>query len=379
VEFLRWFAGALFTGCLVITSCGPPEPLKFEIDRAYCSWESSGGDPGRTSHVNHPTPDQPRLLWSIEFKPSLYMQPVAAYGFLLIPAIDKRVYVISANNGSSVAEIRFRDVILAPLALADSTVAINVGGDKLVVGNWVNRILDWQAELDGSPLEPVIFDHLIYWLDGGDYLRCFDLKEGKRVWDEKLTGRYFAPPTVSSEGLVVAAFDGRIECFDPFSGKRNWELKCQGRFENPPVIIEDYLFVVSTSGRVEKIGLKNGIRIWESDLRCPVYAPLATDGQGVFVGTNNRLAIRLDSSSGRITWEENIGGPIKAGPVITGDLAIFVSIDHNAYFMDKTSGEIRHVFETQGMLTSRPVVCDDRVIIAGEDNHLYCIQISKDE
>ena len=379
MEFLKRFPGGLLTGCLFLLCCGPPRPIEIDAERISCSWQNSGGDPGRASFVNFPTPDQPRLLWSVEFESSLYMQPTAALGFLLVPTIDKRVHVISANKGTSVAEIKFRDVIMAPLALDDSMMAINLEGNKLVVGNWVNQMFDWQADLEGSSLEPLIFDKAILWLDGENYLRCFDLKEGKRIWDEKLDGNYAAPPAASAEGFVVAASDGKIECFDPENGNRIWQSESQGRFRNPPVIVDGYVLVASTGGHLEKISIADGRRIWQSDLRSPVYAPIASDGQGVFVGTNNRMAVRLDFSSGKIDWETSINGPIKAGPVITSDLAVFVSIDHNAYFLDKVTGEVRYVFETEGMLTMRPVVCDDKVYIAGEDDHLYCLQLSKEE
>ncbi len=379
MELLRRFAGAVCAGSLIVISCGAPEPIELDARRPYCSWQSSGGDPGRSSFINRPTPDQPRLLWSVELGSSFYLQPTAALGFILVPGIDKKVRIISTNNGSSVAEIKFRDMIVAPLVLEDSMIAINLEGDKLIVGNWVSRMLEWQAELEGSSLEPVIFNDMIYWMDGGDYLRCFDLKEGKRVWDAELSGRYAAPPTCSPRGLVILASDGEIDCFDPENGTKIWQLDRPGKFKNPPVIFDDHILIATTRGRIEKIGIADGRRIWQCDLRSPVYAPLATDGQAVFVGTNNRLAIRIDFLTGRIVWKKNLDGPIKAGPVLTGNLAIYVSIDHNAYFLDKVSGETRHVFETGGMLTSRPIVCDDKVYIASEDSHVYCFQLSKDE
>ncbi len=379
MEFLKRLSLSALAGWSCFTSCNPPKPITLDDSFDSCSWEQGGGGPGRSSFADFPTPDQPRLLWKAEFKYRLNIEPTAALGAILIPTPDKILHIISANNGSGFAEIKFRDAILTPAVLADSIAVINSGGERLMIENWVTQEIDWEAELKGSSVEPLVFNNMLYWLDGMDYLRCFDIAEGKRIWDERIKGAVFAPPVACSLGVIILPENGLIECFDPHTGIRIWSFATQARLKSTPLIIDDQLLFASVDGQVARIGMRDGNLIWHKDLHLPIWAPLATDGEGIFFGTNNRLIIRLDFNSGEIDWKREIGGPVKAGPTVTGNSVIFVSVDHKAYFVDKISGQIRFVYETDGMLTTRPLVCGDRVFIAGEDKNLYCFKLSRDE
>ncbi len=379
MEFLRPLSLIALAGCFCLTSCSPPEPIILDDSSDSCSWEQEGGGPGRSAFGNFPTPDQPRLLWKTEFKSRLNIEPTAVLGAILIPTPDKKLHIISANNGSGFAEIKFREAILTPAVLTDSIAVINLGGDRLMVKNWVTQKIEWEAELAGSSIGPLVFNNMLYWLDGMNYLRCFDLAEGKRIWDERIKGAVIVSPLACSLGVIILPENGLIECFDLYTGIRIWSFATRARLKSTPLIIDDQLLFASVDGQVTRVRMKDGNLIWHRDLHLPVWAPLASDGEGVFIGTNNRFIMRLNFNSGEVDWKREIGGPIKAGPAVTGNSVIFVSIDHRVYFVDKISGEIRFIYETGGMLTTRPLVCRDRVFIAGEDKSFYCFRLSKDE
>lgn len=379
MEFLKRLSLIALTGCLCLISCNPPEPITLADSFDSCSWEQGGGDPGRSSFADSPASDQPRLLWKAEFKYRLNIEPTATLGAILVPTSDKKLHIISANNGSGFAEIKLRDAILTPAVLADSIAAINLGGERLMVENWVTQQEGWEAELEGSSVEPLIFDNMLYWLDGMDYLRCFDIAEGKRIWDERITSAVLAPPAACSLGVIIFSENGLMECFDPHTGKRIWSFATQAKLRSTALIVDDQLLFASIDGQVARVRMKDGNLVWHKDLHLPIRAPLASDGQGIFIGTNNRLILRLDFDSGEMDWKGEIGGPVKAGPTIVGNTVVFVSLDHKAYFVDKISGQVHFVYETDGMLTTRPLACGNRVYIAGEDKNLYCFKLSGDE
>ena len=379
MEFLKQFSFSALAGWFCLTSCGPPEPFTIDESSDSCSWQQGGGGPGRSAFVKFSTPDEPRLLWKTKFTSRLNIEPTAALGAILIPTPDKKLHIILANNGSGFAEIKFREAILSPAILADSIAVINLGGDRLMVENWMTQEIKWEVELAGSSIEPLVFNNKLYWSDGMRYLRCFELAGGKRIWDERIKGAIIAPPLACSLGVIVFPDDGVVECFDPDTGVRLWSFAARGRLRGASLIIDDQLLFATVDGQVTRVRMKDGNLIWNRDLHLPVLAPPASDGDGVFIGTNNRFIIRLDFDSGEVDWKREIGGPIKAGPTVTGNSVIFVSIDHKVYFVDKISGEIRYIYETGGMLTTRPLACRDKVFIAGEDKNLYCFQLSRGE
>jgi outer membrane protein assembly factor BamB len=358
---------------MCLHSCGPKKPLV--IDDQYGPFSKAGSLYGIENLVDSTGVFRLDILWKKELRFPISQDISIAFDFLLIPSPDKKLNIISANNGAGFAEIKFREPIMAPVVAVDSLAVLNIGGEKLLVENWVSGEIKWEAELGGAFVKPLVRAGKLFWLDGLGYLRCFDIDEGKRIWDYRMDGTIITSPSANSQGIVVSTDNGRIRCFDPDSGISLWTFDSNGGIRHPPLIVDDHLFFITANGIVGRLKMVNGESEWISDLHLPVFAPLASDGPGLFIGTNSRQLIRLDSATGEMIWKTRIDGPVKAAPVILGRLAVFASLDHNVYFVDKHTGKIEFVYETGGMITSNPVVRNDRLYLGGEDQHLYCFQI----
>jgi len=360
-------------------SCGPPKPINLNELVDPCQIAMDGQDSRSPDLIDIESHNYPRLLWKKSYRCSFDIEPTAASGVLLIPIPENKVYLISANNGRQLAEIKFREPIVAPIVTADSLAVMNVGGTRLIVANWVTRKISWEAELDGAFAKPLIFENMLIWLDGMNYLRCFDVFEGKRIWDLRLDSPVYTVYEINSFGVVLFADDGLIECFDPRTGSRLWSFQAGARIKGEPAFFEDQLLLSTVDGMVARIGMQDGGLVWMRDLKSVVYGGPAADGSGVYLGTNDRRLVRFDYETGDILWEIKVEGPIKAGPSISDKIVIFVSLDHKAYFVDKLSGKILLAFESDGMLTTTPLVCGNRAYIAGEDMFLYCFELRAGE
>ncbi len=356
---------------LCLLSCSPPEPVYIRGQADPCSTGSAAVGNG----INL----SPKLIWKKDLKDSVDPDPGISLGAILLPLPENKLRIVSANNGSQYAEIRFREPIINSIVTADTLTVLNTGGKRLLVLNWLNKEVLWEAELEGSSVNPSVYKNRLLWIDGLRYLRCFDIFEGKRIWDRKLNNVDFTVSEVCSLGVAIFADNGLIECFDLERGERKWSFDAGARIKGDPVIFEDQLFFSTIDGMVARIEMRNGELVWMTDLRSPVFGGLACDGSGIYLGTNNRFMIRLDYDSGDIDWKLEAGGPIKTNPVLIDRFVVFVGLDHKAYFIDKASGKIILAYETDGMITVRPVVCGNRVFIASEDNNLYCFQLTGEE
>ena len=377
MEFLTKYFLVTGAAGLCLLSCGPPKPINLEDFADYCtiiSRHSPSAGLSETDTVRHIIP---QLLWKRDLRYSIFLDPSINLGFLFIPVPDNKLYLISAKDGSDYAEIKFRGPIMAPVIVADSLAILNIGGKKLLVENWVTQKTIWEAELEGDFTKPSIVDGMLFWLDAMNYMRCFDVVEGKRIWDMKLSRPAYTVLEADSLGAVVFADDGLIECYDPKTGVRLWSFDAGTRIKSAPAVSGDRLILATVDGTVACLNMKNGELEWMREMRSAVLGSLAADAIGVYLGTNDRFLKKLDLLTGEVVWEIKTDGPIKAGPGLTDDLAIFASLDHKVYFVDKLTGKTVLAYETGGMLTTKPVVCGNRVFIAGEDEFLYCFGLQE--
>jgi outer membrane protein assembly factor BamB len=288
------------------------------------------------------------------------------------------LHIISTEDGSEILEKKYKNEIVAPVIVSDSLAVLIINGERLIIENWVNHQTIWEADLNGSFLEPLVMDSLIFWVDGKNYVRCHRLYDGTRVWDRKLDHHCSCTLTGFSGSVVLAGDEGVIQCLESTSGNAQWSYDTGRRMRNPPICINGDLIFCGTEGNIGRLEASKGSLIWKTDIHSPIMAPAAADGKSIYIGTNDRYIYRIDFASGAVVWGKNIGGPVKAGPTLTDETAIFVGIDFVAYFVDKISGEVTYRFKANGMLTTRPLVCDGRVYIAAEDRNLYCFDISGD-
>lgn len=369
----------MLLGGAIVVGCGSPPPIIIDNAVSDCEWNQGGGDFNRASYSPVDSSDSTALLWSRGFKRSLSIEPTIAYGKILVPTPDRRLYIISADDGSRLQARKYRKAIVSPVTISDSLAVLIVDGEKMVVENWIVHQTLWEADLRGSYIEPLAMDEKIYWIDGNNYIRCYRLADGVRVWDRKYEGHSSCPLTGSSKAVFMTDDDGVITCYEASSGKSLWAYDSADRMRNPPIIAGDYLIYCGTEGNAGCLKVSDGSVVWRTNLNRPVYAPVASDGIGVYIGTNDRYIYRLDIKSGLIDWQRRIGGPVKAGPTLTEKMVVFAGIDHRVYFVDKADGSILYRFETDGMLTTRPLACDGKVYIAGEDKTLYCFNISGED
>jgi outer membrane protein assembly factor BamB len=379
VEFLRKNLSWLLLGGAIIAGCGIPPPIIIDNADSDCEWNQGGGNFNRASYTPIGSSDQTALLWTRSFKRSLSVEPTAAYGKILVPTPDKRLHVISVNDGALLLKIKYKKAIVSPVIISDSLAVIIVDGEKMMVENWIVHQPLWEADLSGSFIEPMVMNGNIFWLDGNNYIRCHRLADGVRIWDRKLEDHCSCTIAGSSGAIFLSEDGGVIRCYEASSGNMSWEYDSGGRMRNPPVIVENHLIYCGTDGNVGQLNILDGSIVWQTFLNRPVYAPVASEGKGVFIGTNDRYIYRLDFDTGLIDWQRKIGGPVKAGPTLTETMVVFAGIDYRAYFVDKTDGSVLYRFETDGMLTTRPLACDGNIYIASEDKKLYCINISGED
>jgi outer membrane protein assembly factor BamB len=376
IKHLVWFVLGL--GGILILACGHPTPILLHDAEHICNWSQGGGSPARIAYVPTNAYGYPRALWRQPQETSLLVEPTAGLGFIFVPTTSSRIIILSYNDGTKFGEIKFKGPIPAPCGLIDSLIVVNEDGRRMVIENWVVNRRIWQVDLKGTDFEPLIFNKRVFWEDGGGMFHCYEVHEGKRIWEKKLDFKLESPAAACSLGVVVPGSGPIIECLSPEDGHMLWKVNMDARIRNALEIVGDTVLYCTVAGRVGTLNIRDGSKIWEVDAGPEIISPPATDGEGIYIGTNTGRLMRLNFETGQFDWQLNIDSPVKAGATIFGDLVVFVSLNHKAYFVDKRDGTIMTDFETRGMLSARPIACSNRIFIAGEDKNLYCFQVTEE-
>jgi len=362
---------------IFLLNCSAPGPIKLDDDPFACDWEQAGGGPDRAGRGQVAAAVEPELRWKKTLKTPLVIEPTAGSGILFAPTTTDRIQLVSLKSGGYIGRVSLRAPAAGPCCVYDSLLAVNESGRKLAVLNWVTCKRLWSVDLMGSEVEPLLNEGKLFWQDGSGMLRCFEITEGKRIWERRLDYLISAAPSASGGSLVLVSRDGGIECLSSESGNPVWSVDSLTRIRTSPVIFGGDLLYCTAEGRVGKIDMRDGSRVWEVDHDLAIMGALATDGEGVYIGTTDNKLLRLDFASGDIIWEIKGEGPFKAGGTIAGDLVVFAGLNRKAYFVDKRDGTIKYEYETKGMLSARPLVCSNRIYIAGEDRNLYCFRVNE--
>jgi outer membrane protein assembly factor BamB len=361
---------------LVFLSCSQPKIIRLDDNPYDCSWNQGGGSSTASGYTMINLTGDPELRWKKKTDTPILVEPTAAWGILFVPTTNGKIRLISLKSGNVIGIVQLKDLLLSPCCIQDSLLVANENGRHLVVINWVTNKRVWEVELEGSEIGPLLYSNRVFWQDGRNRIHCYDISEGKRIWDSNLNYPLSSSPVASQDGLIVVGRDGTIECLSIDSGNRVWIKKDQSRIRNSAIIVEKHVIYAASDGHVAKLNIANGENEWQVDLGGTIVAPIASDGQGIFVGTSSYHLIKLDFNSGQTLWDLPVNGPVKGGVLIAGDFAIYVSLNRRIYFVDKNEGKIRLEFPTQGMLSTRPVACTNRIYVAGEDNNIYCFQLS---
>ena len=379
MELLKTLLKGSFLIGIALLACGSPAALKIKDSLPNCTWLQGGGDMNRAAYVELASDSVPRLLWTKRLKTPLLLEPTAALGAMILPTANRRFDIVAASDGAYLGEVKSGGSLVTPCGLEDSMVAMNEFGQRLRIRNWITKQVAWQVDLNNMTLEPLIMSGKIYWFDGDKLLNCYDLKEGKRIWDKRLDNGLSAPLGASASRMLLTSNKDELDCISPDSGKAIWSHTVSSRVRNAPVLYDSSVIVSTVDGDIIKLSAADGNEIWTSDLSAGVFAPLATDGKGIYVGTNDGQLVRLNYETGKVDWKISTDSPIKAGITVAGNLVVMAGLDHHIYFVDKNQGKTVLDYETKGMITARPIVCMNRVYVAGEDKCLYCFKMTKEE
>jgi len=155
-------------------------------------------------------------------------------------------YAIDAKTGKLVWGYKTGDDGPTAAVVEDGVVAYNTESCTIYAHDAKSGKLLWSKWL-GDPLmsQPAIYQGRIYMAypsaDGEHHLGCMDLKTGKNIWDQKITGDIISAPVASGDNVYCACADGSVFKFSAADGRKHWQE--MRRATSAPYIEGDKVYV----------------------------------------------------------------------------------------------------------------------------------------
>jgi hypothetical protein len=137
---------------------------------------------------------------------------------------------------------------------------------------------------------------------------CFDAKDGKVLWAQKLAGPVLHTAGVEAGRVFVGCMDGCVYAFNTADGSLAWKFDCKLRtgFSTAVLLAEKKVFIANRGGVYYALAQEDGSVLWQQDLGVPILMSSAYDGGTIYCGAMDLRVYALHSANGKVLWKSRL-------------------------------------------------------------------------
>lgn len=202
----------------------------------------------------------------------------------------------------------------------------------------------------------------------------------KERWTVETGNAIYSSPVLHNNRVYVGDDLGYLRCFRLKDGKKVWQYQTQNRIVGTPAVDENVVVFGSADNNIYGLNAKNGKLLWKRATSRPVLGAV-TNEQGIaYIGGSDRIFRAIDIKTGHVVWEfSGLKGYVETKPLLFQDKVIFGAWDSFLYALDKNSGEL--IWKWQGPRTGMhfspaavwPVAAHNKVFIVAPDRVLTAV------
>jgi Ca-activated chloride channel family protein len=326
-----WLAPPLLAGAQKGQTKPTPAPtarkeIQIDLDKAVAVTLPQAGAGLRP--VSFTTPDG-KQGWAVHLPGNRPIAtPAFADGLIFVGGGygSHEFYALDAATGRVVWQMKTQDDGPTAAVVQDGYVAFNTESCTVIVAEARTGKIVWQEWL-GDPLmsQPAISQggqgrlYIAYPSnerkpqrtlnqrqaanrEPGHYLLCADLKTGRHLWEQKITGDVISAPVVEGGQLFFTCFDGTSFCLDAVTGAVVWQKQDGGT--SAPLIVGGQIVTTAKETKdgkayegLKRLDARQG-RARDRELLAKEKADYLSEDKGGGVAISATQAITLDSSVG---------------------------------------------------------------------------------
>lgn len=324
----------------------------------------------------------------------------------------KRISILDTKYNFANYTNKFADSL--PIPVSDKNWLQSGGSSTHVVGNIggsKNMFKSWTAsfgkEADKRNLmlaQPIIVNNFLYTQDVEATVNAFDLRNGKKIWETKITPVH---KNISDNGLngIGLASDkhnifaitgyGSVVALDTKTGKQTWRVDLNTLVRTAPNVCADKLIIQTLDNKLLILNTKDGSEIFKYEtssedtiLAGGAVPACSVENSIIVAGFSNGQIEAFNADIGYPLWTANLVNTkrgnfttninaIKASPIIDGEIVYAVGNNDLLLALDYRTGE--KIWSQEISSTNTPWIAGDYMYILTNNNELLCLQKTSGE
>lgn len=168
---------------------------------------------------------------------------------------------------------------------------------------------------------PLAYEGLLFVGDNRGFMRAFDVKNGRELWNAQDGSGYHAAPIVHNEQLIYGDQEGRFYSRHYLTGELKYVVDLGASIESEAVVNNGRVYVHTRNHKIFSLDVRTGKILWAykrsiANLTTTQRAsrPLVM-GNKVYVGFADGSLVSLDTNEGVLSWESKLALGVKFNDV----------------------------------------------------------------
>ena len=206
---------------------------------------------------------------------------------ILFGSYDGNLYCVDAETGKEIWKFETAAPVHATPGVVDGTTfcggcdavlrAIHVEGREAGQEKWNFEFGDRIAAA------PVGFDGKVAAAGLGGLLACFNVADGKQLWQRKIKGEgFFGSPAFSGGLLFLPGSRKAAYCVDTETGEIRWTFENLSGFDGSAAVAGEGVYFPGKDGKLHVLDIKTGEEVWHFSAGGSIEGALAI-GEGALV------------------------------------------------------------------------------------------------
>ncbi len=220
---------------------------------------------------------------------------------------------------------------------------------------WSKPMAAWDAASPGD-VRPVVVDGVLFVVDGKHWLRAYQARGGKLLWERRVGAEISAGITAAGEVLLLGTRQAEVLALSQKDGALVWRAPVSSEVLAAPAAGEGMVVVRAGDGKIAALDLHDGARRWLVERPVPsltlrgIGAAVIADGV-VYAGFANGKLLALALRDGAVQWETVVAQPqgrselermvdVDARPLVLDDLVYAAAYHGRVAAMSRANGRV---------------------------------------
>lgn len=313
------------------------------------------------------------ILYVKKLNGGLGAQAVGDERAVVVPTYNERIYFLNPKDGKVLTSIMTKSTVGSAVAMAGELIyfAEESGGDLLTCFNVVNGKRVWQKKIVDPPGAPIIDAEDLYITSRNGVVSRINRWTGEVVWQYDANSQCYGAPSTDEKQVYIGTAKGELLCLSKTTGKRIWEFKTEKAVYAQP-LVDRYVFSGAGDGKLYAIDPVTGKQIWSFMTSSSIHTTPVLNANRLLIASNDKMIYCLSPETGDIIWKYETDAIVQSSPIATVSSFICANSAGSVYQFD-LDGKLLKSFKLKGSVTAPVSFIDGKLYVVTRERMLYCL------